>query len=500
MGGVERIVECMETVLVDKSLLQSHKQCARRAWLEASGTVLPQRSASAQAVLSEGEVVHRAARRKFQDAERIGAMTLTDAAKATARALEGGAKALLEAAFMGDRLGVRADALVVEDGLWVMTEFKSASEVKDEHLDDCAIQYEAIRQAGLQVDKVRVCHPDTSRVLEDVDQPEGVLVTADVTDVVKARAERVVIWLEECLGTLSGDEPEVKPGKHCSDPYDCPFKHHCGEVKDEKRPDDPQVLPSHAGAIKDLIASGVDSILEMPAAAFTHERNQLVRDALLSGSAVVRKEFAKAMKGFAYPRAFMDFEAASMAIPRFAGMRPYQAVPFQWSVHTVDSRGDAAEHAEFIDLSGEDPRRAFAESLLAATERARSVFVYSSYEKGRLKELAEALPDLADRIEALMSRLVDLLPLARRGYYHPKMCGSWSIKKVLPTLPAKAGVTYEELDGIADGLAAQAAYIEVTNKGSVGEQRETRKTELLAYCKVDTAGLLHFAECVEAHG
>lgn len=492
-------MELMETVLIDKSLLQSHKQCARRAWLEAAGTVLPQRSASAQAVLSEGEVVHRAARRKFAHAQRIGTMTLRDAADATARALQGGAQGLLEAAFVGGRLGVRADALVREGDSWVMTEFKSGSGVKDEHLDDCAIQYEAMRQAGMKVDMVRVCHPDTSLVMEDATRPESVLVTEDVTEAVKARAERVVMWLSECLGTLSGDEPDIKPGKQCSDPYDCPFKHHCGDVAEQKRPDDPQNLPSHAGVIKDLIASGVDSILEMPAEAFSHERNKLVRDALLSGSAVVRQAFAKTMRGFAYPRAFMDFEAASMAIPRFPGMRPYQAVTFQWSVHSVEAPGAGPVHSEFIDLSGDDPRLGFATSLLAATRAAKCVFVYSSYEKGRLKELAEALPELAGEIEALIERLIDLLPLARRGYYHPKMCGSWSIKKVLPTLPAKEGVTYEELDGIADGMAAQAAYIEVTNATAVGEQRETREKELRAYCKVDTAGLLHFAECVEAH-
>lgn len=492
-------MESMEIDLVEKSLLQSHKQCARRAWLEASGTVLPQRDASSQAMLSEGEVVHRAARRKFADAQRIGTMTLRDAAKATARALQGGAQGLLEAAFVGGQLGVRADALVREDGLWVMTEFKSGSEVKDEHLDDCAIQYEAMRQAGMKVDVVRVCHPDTSRVMENPERPESVLVTADVTDAVKARAERVVIWLEECLSTLAGDQPDIKPGKHCSDPYDCPFKHHCGTVEEQKRPDDPQNLPSHAGVIKDLIASGVASILELPAGAFTHERNKLVRDALLSGSAVVRQEFARAMRAFPYPRAFMDFEAASMAIPRFAGMRPYQAVTFQWSVHGVQARGAEPVHSEFIDLSGEDPRLGFATSLLEATRSAKCVFVYSGYEKGRLKELAEALPELAGEIEGLIGKLVDLLPLARRGYYHPKMCGSWSIKKVLPTLPAKEGVTYEELDGIADGMAAQAAYIEVTNPAAVGGQRQMREKELRAYCKVDTAGLLHFAECVEAH-
>ena len=108
-------------MLINKSLLQSHKQCARRAWLEASGSVLPQRSASAQAMLDEGEVVHRAGRRKFAGAQRIGTMTLVDAAKATADALGGGAQALLEAAFIGGQLGVRADALVHQGGEWVVS-------------------------------------------------------------------------------------------------------------------------------------------------------------------------------------------------------------------------------------------------------------------------------------------------------------------------------------------------------------------------------------------
>lgn len=489
----------MEDILIDKSLLQSHKQCARRAWLEASGEVLPERSRTAQSMIEQGEVVHSAARKKFPNATRIGSMTLRDAAKATAEALDSGSVELLEAAFVAGQLGVRADALTFRDGTWELTEFKSGSDVKDEHLDDCAIQFEALRLAGVKVGSVRVCHPDTGRPLEEVGAEEGVLVFADVTEVVSARAAQVSIWLERCIETVCGEEPEVKPGKHCSDPYDCPFKHHCGEEKVEKRPEDPEHLPSHAGGIKELIAGGCGSILDLPIKVFSHERNVLVREAVEKGGAVVRQEFARFVLGARYPRAFMDFEAASFAIPRFVGMRPYQALPFQWSVHTVDAAGREAEHSEFIDVSGLDPRRSFAETLLSKTRDAQSVFVYSGYEKGRLKELAEAFPELADALMDLMGKLVDLLPGARRGYYHPKMCGSWSIKKILPTLPAKEGVTYEELDGVSDGLEAQAAYMELTNPAVVGGQRETLKKQLLAYCKVDTAGLAHFAEYVQAH-
>ena len=117
--------------------------------------------------------------------------------------------------------------------------------------------------------------------------------------------------------------------------------------------------------------------------------------------------------------------------------------------------------------------------------------------------MAEAFPDLADRIQAVRGRLVDLLPLARRGYYHPEQRGSWSLKAILPTLPgaSKAGLDYSALDDVADGMQAQATYLRLVDARRVdvdANERVRLTNQLLRYCAIDTAGLLHFARHVES--
>jgi hypothetical protein len=258
-------------------------------------------------------------------------------------------------------------------------------------------------------------------------------------------------------------------------------------------------LPSKASPVKELILSGITRISDLPLGAMKHERNALVRQAIVQNRAIVRADIADSIRALGFPRHFVDFEAASPAIPLFDDMRAHGAIVFQWSCHTQEGKGAALAHREFLDVSGNDPRRGFIESLLAAVGNTGPVLVYSSYEKTRLKELALLFADLSTQILALVDRIVDLLPLARRCYYHPDMRGSWSLKKIAPTLPACPDLeAYADMGDIADGLAAQAAYFEQINPAIIGPQKAARRAKMLTYCQADTRGLVHFVDSIEA--
>src|SRR5262249_43727106 len=115
------------------------------------------------------------------------------------------------------------------------------------------------------------------------------------------------------------------------------------------------------------------------------------------------------------------------AVPLYVGTKPYQALPFQWSLHRVDSDG-ASNHQEFLADAASDPRRPFAETLVLALKGSKlPIIVYSAYEKARPKELSTTFFDLARPIEAILRRLKDLLPVARNGLYHPEFGFSSSI-------------------------------------------------------------------------
>src|SRR5205814_6672166 len=104
---------------------------------------------------------------------------------------------------------------------------------------------------------------------------------------------------------------------------------------------------------------------------------------------------ARALDVFVPPIAFLDFETVGLAIPVWAGCHPYDAVPVQFSCHVQDADGRVTHH-EWLAAGPGDPRPALAERLVRASEGARTVVAYNvGFERRRIEEMAEALPELA---------------------------------------------------------------------------------------------------------
>ena len=136
--------------------------------------------------------------------------------------------------------------------------------------------------------------------------------------------------------------------------------------------------------------------------------------------------------------------------------------------------------------------RTCAESLLRIAGKEGPIFTYGSFEKTVLNSLAARYPDLAGDLYKLRERLVDLLPIVRRTYYHADMLGSWSIKKVLPT--AAPHLDYESLGEVQDGTAAGTAYFRIINPDTDAAERRRLVSDLSEYCKRDTQGMVELVK------
>jgi hypothetical protein len=178
-------------------------------------------------------------------------------------------------------------------------------------------------------------------------------------------------------------------------------------------------------------------------------------------------------------------------VPIWKGTRPYQQLPFQFSMHRRNRAGTLAQEF-FLDLSRKDPRHDLAEALIRACGDQGPIFVYSSFEATRIRELAEHYPKLRTSLMALCARLVDLLPIAEEHYYHPSQQGSWSIKKVLPAIAPD--LRYDALPGVKDGGMAMEAYVEAIQPGTAPERRTQIHNELIAYCGLDTLAMVRLWE------
>ena len=153
----------------------------------------------------------------------------------------------------------------------------------------------------------------------------------------------------------------------------------------------------------------------------------------------------------------MDFETFMPAVPLYDDSRPYQQIPFQYSLHYQEDPNSDLKHFEFLADAKGDPRIPFIENLLRDTEGEGDILVYNqSFEMSRLKEIARDFPQFANDIEERLTRIKDLmLPFQKKYFYKPEMQGSYSIKKVLPALVPD--MSYDGLE-IAEGGAAMNAF------------------------------------------
>jgi len=294
---------------------------------------------------------------------------------------------------------------------------------------------------------------------------------------------------------LAGEEPVRDMGDHCSTPFACEFAEWCGKGLPAGPEWPVAVLPN--GGWKKWAAKGVTDLLELEETALS-PRHARILTATRDGAPWHDVAGARAaMAAWSLPRAFLDFETINPAIPRWIGTRPYQQVPFQFSLHLEPGEGQPMTHHEFLRADGSDPRRACAEALIAVIPPDATVIAYNAgFEKRVLRELARDVPDLAEALLAMEARTVDLLPIAREHWYHRDQRGSWSIKAVLPTL---SELGYDGLE-VKDGGNAQEAWLEAADPACSPDRRWALEEALKAYCARDTWAMVVVMRALAGQG
>ena len=474
---------------LSKSKLLAFRQCPKRLWLEVHQPQLREDSGATQASFATGHQVGDIARQLYdprQQGQLIDPQTEGfDAAFARTQQLLQRHQPIFEAGFRAEGALAFADVLLPVGKKWRMVEVKSSTSVKDYHRDDVAVQAFVARACGVPLQSIALAHIDNRWTYPGGGDYQGLLVEEDLTEEAFARTEEVRGWIAEAQAIVARNEaPPVATGGQCWAPYECGFLAHCqSALPQAEHP--VHWLPRPGNAIKAHIEEhGTRELRDLPDS-LLNPAQQRVKAATLSGQTFFdQRATAQALAAHRLPAFFIDFETIQFAVPLWPGTRPYQQIPFQFSAHRLGRTGRIT-HQHFLDLSGSNPSLAFAQALIAACGKRGPVFVYNAaFEATRIRELAERHPPLAPALQALNERVVDLLPIARQHYYHPRQQGSWSIKAVLPALCPD--LRYEDLDGVQDGGAAQQAYLEAIAPATHATRKAELERQLLAYCHLDT--------------
>jgi len=240
-----------------------------------------------------------------------------------------------------------------------------------------------------------------------------------------------------------------------------------------------------------LVDCGILSIKNIPEDFKLTPLQSIVRESVISNKPFVNEQLKAELNSISFPAYYLDFETFSSAIPIYPDMAPYAQIPIQYSLHKCSEPGKITAHFAYLADPAKDCRRELADRLIQDCGNTGSILEYTSFEATIIRGLMEHFPDLKEKLEGIISRLVDLHQLIRDNYYHPGFHGSFSIKQVLPVMVPN--MSYEGLE-ISDGQDASATYAYMI-KGKYGkEEMGQKRKEMLAYCKMDTMAMVRLHE------
>jgi hypothetical protein len=396
---------------------------------------------------------------------------------------EGINKTLFEAGFTVDDLYIRVDVLEPNGKGFNLYEIKSSSEAKPEHIEDLAYQKYVLEKKGIQIKKCFVIHANKKYMRKGKLEPKELCTTENVTDAVK-EVKCIEGAIKESKQTLFLQQaPDVPIGKHCNKPYGCPMKDVCWNYLPKNNV---FILRNHHTYWK-LFNDNILDMKDMPKTTKLNDKDQVISQSHLTKKKYIAKEHIKSfLKKLKYPLYHFDFETFQTVVPLFTNSKPWQQIPFQYSLH-IEHEDKTIEHREFLSDTDNDPRPALLKQMKEDLQGDGDIIVFNkSFEITRLKEMSEDFPEHKEWIQDIIPRIVDLaIPFQQCYYYDTAMEGSYSLKAVLPALTGKS---YKNLE-ISNGGDASAQFFYSHIKDELKDKEKIRK-HLLEYCSLDTEAMI----------
>lgn len=407
----------------------------------------------------------------------------------TKELIANGTEVIYEATFSEDDIFAMADILVKNGDAWDMYEVKASTKVKEYHIDDASIQWYVLSKA-IRLNRAYIVHINNQYEREGKLDIRELFTIADITEQVQDKQYTIAPNLADMEQALKGEMPNIDIGGHCGDPFGCDFKEHCW--KDIPTPSVFNLYWMNGSKKFEMYYKGMMTYADIPDDYRLNDTQKLQIETAKTGEPYIDKNIIKDfLSTIKYPINFFDFETFQNAIPRFDNQRPYQQMPFQYSLHILHEDG-SMEHKEFLGDENSDTREELIKQMLDDITPTGSIVAYNqSFEMSRIKELATFKESREEELLALNERFIDLIvPFRGRGYYHPDFNGSFSIKSVLPAMfPNDDELDYKKLGSIQNGGDAMDTFANLYLLKDKSKRDEIRQ-DLLAYCHLDTLAMV----------
>jgi len=474
--------------LLSKSKYLTGLQCPKYLWMQIhEPRKIPEVDAVTQYIFDQGHLVGEYAKKLFPggiDIPHDGFMENI----VTTKKLVVERKPLFEAGILYGNIYSRLDILnPVDEDEWDIIEIKSGTSVKEVYINDVSFQKFCCEKAGLGIRSCKLGFINKQYVKNGETDPRELFILEDISSQVEEISEGMEERVSDLLEVISNKAcPEMTIGQHCLAPYECPLRMECWGFLPEN-----SVFDLRGGKTKQfsLYEQGILSIKDIPEDIPLSRQQQIQKECVMTGDVHVEKEeIRQFLNRLKYPLYYLDLETFGPAIPIFDGTRPYQDIPFQFSLHVVESEGSEPIHYSFLAEGRNDPRPQILRELQRLLGSEGSIVAYNAgFEEGVLKESVEAFREYTDWLDGILTRMVDLLfPFTSFHYYNASQKDTASLKKVLPAVTGKG---YEEV-AIGAGVDASIAYGRIMCSNATEDEIAQVRADLLKYCKLDTEGMI----------
>lgn len=485
---------------LSKSRFISGTQCEKKLYFDVFRQDLkPLVSDKQQALFDSGRSIGLFARQVFpngKDASPENYADFSASIKNTSTWIQDKVQTIYEAAFSSNGVFAALDILHIMDGERWAIEVKGSTQVKPYHVSDASLQYWVMNQSGIAPDKFFIMLINNKYVKQGEIDPSQLFQMVDITEQVLAKQDWVGVKKDTLIEILEKRVEPVKDiSKHCKDPFECEYTKHCWSHIPKNSVFD---LYNPRGKEWLLYKQGITQIQDIPEDYKLNHRQQMqVNSAKYQTKYIDTEPIREFLSQCEYPLYFFDFETINPAIPVLDGTSPFNQVPFQYSLHITDEKGEIMEYKAFlanpsdfknIEKKEDDPRYKLMSQLKADIKKTGSIIAYNApFEIAVIKALANIYPEEKEFLEDLNARFVDLLiPFQKAWYYLAEMGSSASIKYVLPAIAPE--FSYNDLEINNGGMASETFLSMIYNLNK--QEDETTRNNLLKYCERDTEGMV----------
>ena len=499
----------MKTLTISKSDYMLYLKHPSFIWLKKyDSDRLPKIDENLQAMFDAGHEFEKYAEKKFSNICRIGFKDFFEyqtMPKRTKDAIAAGKPVISQGGFEHDGLTCIVDILErCDDGTYNLHEIKSGTRVKDDYIYDLAFQKHVLTGCGIKIKNIFVIYADTSyirdgnidaskftkieKVTNKVEElndftVKNIKIAREIIDCGLRKPPSFLPSLVGCIGNIT-EAIEVYRNVQGLPAY---------SIYDLARPN-----AKRLALFEDANYKFISDIPDDLECLIDKQKNQIM--VTKSDSTKIEKnQIEKFIKEFKYPIYFLDYETVGNLIPPFDGIKPYQQVPFQYSLHIQEKEGGEVIHKEYIHRENSNPTKKLTEQLLKdiKNDEGSVVVWYQVFEKKCNTTLAHMFPEHQEELENINNRILDLMiPFKNDWVVNKDFYGSASIKKVLPALCSDIELGYSNMN-IGDGLTAQRVWSDTFIKDfskKTQKEKETVISDLIEYCKLDTFAMVKIFE------